>query len=229
MKKQNLLLHRYPGGLRTVIKTRHGRSIYLSFRKEDGCDDCFTESCYYLDRVTHDRYETTPKKFKTSIFSYGDLLSIIERNLDRKYYGVEITADLQTLSTEAFIEYHLNVMRRGYKFLIFVGEGAMIDGIPSIIKTRIKNKVHRTIYLEMHYIGDGKGLVDCCCYEDRIYQHKKYVTPETLFTVHFTYTRQAVLNIINRELCADFTDIIFVTDGSLHLENKLPLCGSINY
>ena len=229
MKKQNLLLHRYPGGLRTVIKTRHARLIYLSFRKEDEGDECFAEACYYLDRVTHGRYETIPKKFKTHIFSYDDLLSIIERDLDRTYYGIEITTDLYTMSTEAFIKYHLDVMRRGYKFLIFVGEGAMIDGIPYVIKTRIKNKIHRTIYLEMHYIGAGKGVVACCRYEDRAYKSRKCVMPETLFTVHFTYTRQAVLNIINRELHTDFTDIIFVTDGSLHLENKLPLCGSINY
>ena len=80
--------------------------------------------------------------------------------------------------------------------------------------------------MEMQY-RNGRGVITDCHYYDRIYKEKKQVIPETLSTVYFMYTRQAILNIINSELNASFTDIIFVTDGSLSIDKKTPLCGYI--
>ena len=53
------------------------------------------------------------------------------------------------------------------------------------------------------------------------------VIPETLSTVFFDYNRQAILNIINNELNTAFTNVIFVTDGSLDIDKKVALCGNI--
>ena len=117
-------------------------------------------------------------------------------------------------------------MQRKYKFLIFVGEGEPTNGIPSVIKTRFKNRIHRSIYLEMKYIN-GKGVITDCHFYDRKYKEVTKVIPETLSTVFFEYNRQAILNIINNELNTAFNRIIFVTDGSLDIDNEIALCGNV--
>ena len=48
-----------------------------------------------------------------------------------------------------------------------------------------------------------------------------------LSTVYFKYNRHAIINIINNELNTAFTNIIFVTDGSLDINNEVALCGNI--
>ncbi len=70
-------------------------------------------------------------------------------------------------------------------------------------------------------------MIKKCHYTDRAYREKTFVTPETLATVRFEYNRQAMLNIINKELLADFTHIIFVTDGTIDISAKQPICGYI--
>ena len=117
-------------------------------------------------------------------------------------------------------------MQKNYNFLIFVGEGELVNGIPSVIKTRFKNRIHRSIYLEMQY-RNGKGVITDCHFYDRNYKERRKMIPETLSTVFLEYNRQAILNIINNELNTSFSHIIFVTDGSLDLDNKVALCGNI--
>ena len=48
-----------------------------------------------------------------------------------------------------------------------------------------------------------------------------------LSTVYFKYNRHAIINIINNELNTAITNIIFVTDDSLDINNKVALCGNI--
>ena len=51
---------------------------------------------------------------------------------------------------------------------------------------------------------------------------------ETLYTVVLEYyNRQAILNIVNKELNAAFTDVLFVTDGSIDIERETAICGNI--
>lgn len=159
-------------------------------------------------------------------FRYDEICNVISTELDKKYYGVEITDKFADLSRYEFIVIQLKKLQRKYNFLIFIGEGEPVNGIPSIIKTRLKNRIHRSIYIEMQY-RDGKGVITDCHYYDRKYKERSKVVPETLTTVFFEYNRQAILNIINNELNVAFTDIIFVTDGSLNIENKVALCGNI--
>ena len=117
-------------------------------------------------------------------------------------------------------------MQRKYNYLIFIGGGELINGIPSVIKTRFKNRIHRSIYLEMRYCN-GRGVITDCHYYDRKYKERSKVVPEMLSTVFFEYNRQAILNIINNELNTAFTHIIFVTDSSLDINNEIALCGNI--
>lgn len=225
MHKQKLQLHNsISGALRCVIKNNHGRVIYLELLQVD--EIFIVNDCFYIDRKRKDKYYAVPQKLKTKKFACNNLLDVIATQLDKKFYGIEIAYSSSELNRDEFIELKLKEMRKGYKFLIFIGEGELTNGIPAVIRTRFKNRIHRSIYLEMQY-RNGRGVITDCHYYDRIYKEKKQVIPETLSTVYFMYTRQAILNIINSELNASFTDIIFVTDGSLSIDKKTPLCGYI--
>lgn len=225
MKKQQLLLHKTDSGnYRSVIKTKHGRLIYLEI--SEGNNSLSVKNCYYLDRIRCGEYYSSPLKFVTKKFSYTEILDVIASELDRQYFGVEITDKFADITKDEFINFQLKAMRKKYNFLIFVGEGEFINNVPSVIKTRFKNKIHRCIYLELHY-RNGKGVIADCHYEDREYKARTNVIPETLSTVFFNYDRDTIIHIVNTELDTDFTDIIFVTDGSINIENKVALCGNI--
>ena len=225
MKKQQLILHKTESGnYRSVIKTKHGRLIYLEIR--EGKNSLSVINCFYLDRIRSGEYYSSPQKLVTRDFSFNEILDVIASELDRKYFGVEITDKFADLTKDEFIDLQLKAMQRKYNFLIFVGEGELIDGIPSIIKTRFKNRIHRGIYLEMQY-RNGKGVITDCHYYDRKYTQREIVIPEMLSTVAFSYNRLAIVNIINNELNTAFTHIIFITDGSLDIDNEIALCGNI--
>ena len=173
------------------------------------------------------KYYSLPKKLVTQKFNHTEILDVIASELDKKYFGIEITDKFADLSRDEFIAIQLKNMEKNYNFLIFVGEGDLVNGIPSVIKTRFKNRIHRSIFLEMHYNCNGKGVITDCHYYDRTYKERDRVTPEALSTIFFDYNRQTILNIINNELNTAFTHIIFVTDGSIDIDNERPLCGNI--
>ncbi len=225
MNKQQLILHKTESGnYRSVIKTKHGRLIYLEMR--GGNNSLSVINCYYLDRMRCGEHYASPQKFVTRDFCYNEMLDVIASELDRKYFGVEITSKFSDLTKDEFIVLQLKAMQRKYNFLIFVGEGELIDSIPAVIKTRFKNRIHRGIYLEMQYRND-KGVITDCHYYDRKYKERSKVVPEMLSTIFFEYNRPTILNIVNSELNAAFTHFIFVTDGSIDIDNEVALCGNI--
>lgn len=122
----------------------------------------------------------------------------------------------------------LNGMQSGYKFLIFIGGGITVNGVPSEITTRLKNRLHRSIYLKLcHYKGE-LGIISDCFYFDRAYKSREKVIPAALTSVFVKYNRDAIIEVVNCELNCDFTDIIFVTDNSIDIENNSTvLCGNI--
>lgn len=225
MKKQQLILHKTESGnYRSVIKTKHGRLIYLEISKSNNTVSVI--ELIYIDRIRGGEYYSSPLKFVTKKFSYTNILDVVASELDRQYFGVEITDKFADLTKDEFIDLQLKAMQRKYNFLIFIGEGEFIDGIPSVIKTRFKNRIHRGIYLEMRY-SNGKGVITDSHYYDRKYKERSKVVPEMLSSVFFEYNRQAILHIVNNELNTAFTHIIFVTDGSLDIDNEIALCGNI--
>lgn len=44
-----------------------------------------------------------------------------------------------------------------YHFLIMEGSGEVVSGLPSRLRTRLKNRLHRSVYLELEHYGDGRG------------------------------------------------------------------------
>ena len=114
-----------------------------------------------------------------------------------------------------------------YRFLILVGDGADHNGLPVKLRTRIKNKLHRSIYIELAYYKDGKGVIKQCKYYDRAYRRQDVtITPPLLTSCFFPYNHEGILALFNHELCCDFTHIL-VTYGINLDTNTTPLCGAV--
>ncbi len=225
MQKQQLLLHKTKGNnFRCVIKTKHARIIYLELSANN--EKFIVKECYYIDRIRSGKYYAAPQKLITREFDKNEILDIVATQLDRLYYGIKYADDMSELSTDEFIKYKLNELKRGYKFLIFVGEGELIDGLPSTLTTRIANRIHRKIYLQITHYKNNLGVIEAF-YFDRCYKARSKVTPQMLSTVFVEYSRSAIIEFVNRELNCGFTDII-IADKSIDVENNtLAICGNI--
>lgn len=117
-----------------------------------------------------------------------------------------------------------------YHFLIMEGSGEVVSGLPSRMRTRLKNRLHRSVYLELEHYGDGRGVVRQCYYYDRAYLRQGIrVSPPMLVSCFLPYTREGILDLINHEICCNFTHIIFVSgaDGIDLSSDDTPICGSI--
>ena len=117
-----------------------------------------------------------------------------------------------------------------YHFLIMEGSGEVVSGLPSRMRSRLKNRLHRSVYLELEHYGDGRGVVRQCYYYDRAYLRQDIrVSPPMLVSCFLPYTREGILNLINHEICCNFTHIIFVSgaDGIDLSSDDTPICGSI--
>ena len=215
---------------RTVFKTKHGRVLYLSLTIRD--TTCRVQDCFYCDRHGIDpgarRTARRPGKLKTLLFQREELLTVIQAELDKTFYGVEFVAnDTATLPLREYLETKLHQMNPKYRFLILVGQGATYHGLPMHLRTRLKNKLHRAVYLELEYYKEGQGVIKQCRYYDRQYQHRAVpVAPPTLVSCFFPYTREGILTLVNQEICCDFTHML-VTEGIDLDSNTAPLCGAI--
>ncbi len=218
------------GCYRTIFQTRHGRSLYLELSIAGS--RAYIANCFYTDRnqsrTGKARFSARPKKLQTLHFAVENLLSVIESELDRKFYGVEfIETGQASLSLEEYLRYKAQTGQRKYRFLILVGEGECRNGLPLILRTRLKTKLHRAVYVELAYYKDGKGVVSQCYYYDREYKRQGVrITPPMLISCFFPYTKEGILSLINREICCDFTHIL-VTEGLDLDSNTTPLCEAI--
>lgn len=215
---------------RTVITTRHGRKLFMLL--EINGNICTIKECFYIDRNQGKkgdaRFSAKPKKLRTLEISINNLLSVIETELDKKFYGIEFIKSKQdVLSLDEYIQFKEKNSHKKYNFLIFIGKGERYNNLPIVLKTRLKTKLHRAVYIELAYYGNGKGVVKQCYYYDRKYIRQGIkIMPPQLISCFFPYTNEDILNLINYEICCDFTHII-VTDGiDLNFSN-MPLCGSV--
>lgn len=226
MRRQKLQLFKYlDNRYRAVIKTQHGRIIYLDLTVAD--NTATVTECYYVDRVKGGKYYAAPKMLKTLKFAMDRILDVIANELDRKYFGINYNYSFQDSDANEFIQIMLAQMQRKYKFLIFVGEGETIHGVPFVISTRLKNRIHRSIYLCIRYYGDNLGVIDKCTYYDRAYKARSNVMPPMLSSIFVEFNKEAIIEMVNRELNCDFTHIIFITDNSIDIANKTALCGNL--
>lgn len=215
---------------RSIFKTQHGRVLFLAVAVNN--TDCIIKDCFYIDRnqnkTGQERYSSKPLKLCTYQFQLKDLLTVIEKELDKKFYGVEfIQNDNASFSLEEYLQLKTKSENSKYCFLIMVGDGDNYNDLPAHLCTRLKNKLHRSIYVELVYYKDGKGVIKQCHYYDRKYKRQDVkVTPSQLSSCFFPYNREGILNLLNNEICCNFTHMI-VTSGINLDSNTLPLCGAL--
>ncbi len=230
LKFETCVMKSHSNTFRTIIKTQHGRVLFLLL--EMSGSDCTILECFYIDRNQGknglERYSAKPLKLRTFRCKADDLLSVIEAELDKKFYDVEFIRTAQAeYSMDEYIRFKIESGCKKYNFLIMVGDGEYRDGLPMHLRTRLKNKLHRSVYVELKYYKDGNGVVQQCYYYDRRYRRQELkVTPSQLVSCFFPYSDQGILNLINYEICCDFTHMI-VTDHIDLDSNTTPPCGSI--
>lgn len=99
--------------------------------------------------------------------------------------------------------------------------------LPMRLRTRLKTKLHRSVYVEPAYYGDGEGVVSQCFYYDQEYRRQGVkVTPPMLISCFFPYTTEGILDLLNHEICCDLTHML-VTEGLDLDASTAPLCGAI--
>ena len=115
MKKQELILYKIQNGkYRSVIKTKHGRLIYLEIRK---CNSTVSViELIYIDRMRCGKYDRVPEKFVTRDFNYNEILDVIASELDRRYFGVEIDDKFADLNRDEFIDLQLKICKENINF-----------------------------------------------------------------------------------------------------------------
>lgn len=201
----------------SIIKNNHGRKIYLRInRLGETITIC---NCFYIDRPMRNGSKAIPQKWTTIKCNYSNLIDVLAGELDKQFYGIEFSAKETNTSTEEYITQYMQNNEK-YKFLIFVE----CDGV---LKTRLKNRVHRTIYLEIRHNG-YRALIHNCHYYDRRYKrNNQLITPFELKTIYFDYSTEKVLEIVNNELNCDFTDVIITRDTFSFEKSDIPVCGSI--
>jgi len=215
---------------RTIFKTKHGRIVFLALSREE--DMFIIRDCFYIDRnrgrTGEDRCSARPKKLKTVLLPTADLLTVIGNELDKQFYGIEYTASSgEPDTTEAFIQHWERNVNNKYRFLIMAGNGESCNGLPTVLTTRLKNTLHRAIYVKLEYYKEGMGVVRQCYYYDRKYkQQERQVTPPMLLSCFFPYTKEGILDLLNHEICCDFTHMM-VADDLDPDSDYTPLCGSI--
>ena len=218
------------GVYQTIFKTRHGRVVYLALAVSH--DSCVITQCFYVDRnqrrTGDDRYAHAPKKLQTMEFPIEKLLSVLENQLDKKFYQVEWMNDqTKALTFAEYMGFWKTQEQQKYRFLVMVGQGETYNGLPGRLRTRLKNRLHRSIYIDLAYRGGDEGVVNHCYYYDRRYSDpERCVTPPMLIRCFFSYTKEGILQLINHELYCNFTHMI-VTDGIDLDDNITPLCGAI--
>lgn len=230
LKFETCIVEGYTNTFRTIFKTRHGRVLFILVEIKG--HDCKILDCFYIDRNQGkdglDRYSSKPLKLQTFQCKEDDLLSVIEAELDKKFYGMEfVQTDQGEYSMDEYLQLKIESWHKKYSFLIMVGDGDKYNDLPVHLRTRLKNKLHRSIYIELEYYKDGNGVVQQCYYYDRTYRRQNVkVTPPQLISCFFPYSHQGILNLINHEICCDFTHMI-VTDHIDLNSNTTPLCGAI--
>lgn len=220
MKKSILLLDNINGNYyQAIFRNNHGRKIYIKLLYNNG--NVIIHDCFYIDRPRSGNV-SVPKLWKTKKCNSDNLLKIIENELDKHFYGVQIINSSGNMSTEDYIKTKLYYMEKEkYRFFILVEK----DGV---LYTRFKNRVHRLIYIKFKNCGNGKWVICSCYYCDRKTKREKaHITPVGLNTIYFDYSTKNILNIVNEELNCNFTDVIITKDSFNFEDSLLPVCGCI--
>ena len=207
MKSSILSMVRNRCGYHTVLKTNHGRLIYLALSLKDKL--CVVDECIYLDRSC----PYHPKKQVTRKFPQKDLLNMIRAELDKDFQGVEWYEELVPKSE--LIAQHLHTEKK--RILLVLQEG-------NRLRTIFKNKFRREIYLEILLESDRALICDCHYCDARA--KGKPIAPQGLVTIYYQHSLVNLLALVNQELEGGFTDVMISENHTITLGRRA-ICGSI--
>lgn len=218
MKKSVLKMDKISGDYyHAVFRNNHGRKIYICLTYKN--NEVLITDCFYTDRPESNGTKAVPLKFKTSCCTRENLLDVFANELDKRFFGIEFSETENDISAEEYIKLKSSDKHK-YKFLILVNSG-------DTYKTRLKNRIHRSIYLEISRNGN-RGAISDCHYYDRLYKRNNaYITPSGLTSITFDFNPNNILEIVNDELNCDFSDVIITKDSFGFDNGNLPICGSI--
>lgn len=218
MQKSILHLDKRQGHTyQTMFKNNHGRRIYLKLKMED--KEFFITDCVYTDRPERNGKKSVPLKFKTTQCSCDNLLNVLADELDKRFFGIEFSETENDISAEEYIRLKSSDKHK-YKFLILVNSD-------NTYQTKLKNRIHRSIWLEIYRSGNNGVITDCHYYDRHYKRNNAYITPSGLTSITFEFSLDKILKIVNDELNCDFTDVIITKDGFGFNNSTLPICGSI--
>lgn len=216
MSRECLQLEDYNGIIRGVFKTNHGRTVYIRILERHGI--MRIKECCYIDRVGRQ----APKSLVSKRFKSSELLTVIAHELDKQFYGIDMLISPEWRSDNLIIQEQLEDLNKKPNPLIFVGEGELYKGMHKRLKTRFMNCNGRIIYLELECDADKKIYrMKKCCYCDRNDRR----TPEGYLDVALLLSHNSILQCVNLQFNAGFTDII-IADGRIYDidSTPLPLC-----
>ena len=205
----------------TVLRTRHGRRIYLALELNEGRDAYIVQECEYVDRTRF----VTPHKLVTREISEELLPQVLRTELDccvgKCFIGEESYRFGSPITKEQLIR-HARWEERPYILLILrTGNG---------LHTCFKNRHRRAISLDVKLEPDGEDqravIVDCRYCDERGKRASRLRTPHGLVTISFKYNLDTLLEIVNRELEGGFNGIVTADDFQFPDLDR-PFCGRI--
>ncbi|MCI9626251.1 MAG: hypothetical protein HFI90_05655 [Clostridia bacterium] len=201
----------------TVFRNNHGRRIYLCLNYRN--NEVLITNCFYIDRPERNGTKAVPHRFKTSRCARENLLDVLADELDKRFFDIEFSETENDVSADEYIRFK-SADKPKYKFLILINSG-------DSYKTRLKNRVHRSIYLEISRNGNNGIITDCHYYDRQYKRNNAYISPSGLTSITFDFSLDNIRRIVNNELNCDFTDVI-ITEDTFGFDNTLlPICGSI--
>ena len=208
------------GRFHTVLRSRHGRRIYLALDLAEDEDTCMIRECMYVDRER----EVCPRRLETRLFSVSVLSQVLMRELDcctgdyilgdNSYHFCDPITKDELIARARWEErpYVLILLRMGNR-----------------LYTCFKNRHRRAICLEVTVNPEltGRAVITKCCYCDqRARRSGRSVTPRGLTTISFDYSLENLLAMINTELEGGFSAAVTADEYQLP-DLWHPFCGRI--
>lgn len=196
----------------TVLRTRHGRRVYLALELIEARNVYIVRECVYVDRVRI----ATPHKVVTREIPAALLEQVLMTELDCSA-GVCTIIEGTFATKKQLIEKVKEAERPYILLLVPMGEG---------LYTCFKNRHRRAISLHVK-LNNGSATIDDCHYCDaRGRRTGRQYTPQGLLTISFSFSMEALLKIVNDELEGGFSGVIIADDYRLPSLDS-PFCGRI--
>ena len=208
------------GLFHTVLRTRHGRRVYLLLEQTKAGDAYTVRECEYVDRARF----AVPHKLMTREIPERILSDVLRNELDCCASECSIGNEVYRLGnaiTKEELLAHARWEERLY-LLIFLRIG---DCLFTCFKNRHRRAI--SLWVKPGADGDEKAVITRCYYCDiRGTRADRPRTPHGLVTIAFDYNLNNLLEIVNRELEGGFSGIVTANDFEMPSIDH-PFCGRI--